>query len=204
MLRVAVTGGIGTGKSVVLARFAELGAPVVDADALVHEALRAGTPAAAEILQRFGEAVMGPGGEIDRARLGTVVFQDDQARRDLEAILHPAVYRAIEAWMRVQQGRGAPVAVAEIPLLFETGHEGDFDCVVVTACEVDEQVRRTMKRSNLSEVEVRRRIAAQWPIDEKARRADFVVRTDGAVEAALQRTSEIWEELNRRASVGYS
>jgi dephospho-CoA kinase len=204
MLRVAVTGGIGTGKSVVLARFAELGAPVVDADALVHEALRAGTPAAAEILQRFGEAVMGPGGEIDRARLGTVVFQDDQARRDLEAILHPAVYRAIEAWMRVQQGSGAPVAVAEIPLLFETGHEGDFDCVVVTACEVDEQVRRTMKRSNLSEVEVRRRIAAQWPIDEKARRADFVVRTDGAVEAALQRTSEIWEELNRRASVGYS
>jgi dephospho-CoA kinase len=203
MLKVAVTGGIGTGKSVVLAQLAACGAPVVDADVLVHEALRGGTPAAAEIRARFGEAVIAAGGDVDRARLGTIVFQDEQARRDLEAILHPAVYRAIEAWMRAQEADGAPVAVAEIPLLFETGHETDFDCVVVTACDGEAQVRRAVGRAGMSEEDARRRIAAQWPLAEKVRRADFVVRTDGTLEATRQAARAIWEAINRRASVGY-
>jgi dephospho-CoA kinase len=203
MLKVAVTGGIGTGKSVVLAQLAACGAPVVDADAVVHEALRSGTPAAAEIRARFGEAVIAADGAVDRPRLGAIVFQDEQARRDLEAILHPAVYRAIEAWMRVQEAGGAPVAVAEIPLLFETGREGDFDCVVVTACDGEEQVRRAVGRAGLSEADARRRIAAQWPLAEKVRRADFVVRTDGTLEATRQTARAIWEAINRRASVGY-
>jgi len=203
MLKVAVTGGIGTGKSVVLAQLAACGAPVVDADVLVHEALRGGTPAAAEIRARFGEAVIAAGGDVDRARLGTIVFQDEQARRDLEAILHPAVYRAIEAWMRAQEAGGAPVAVAEIPLLFETGHETDFDCVVVTACDGEAQVRRAVGRAGMSEEDARRRIAAQWPLAEKVRRADFVVRTDGTLEATRQAARAIWEAINRRASVGY-
>ena len=203
MLKVAVTGGIGTGKSVVLAQLAACGAPVVDADALVHEALRSGTPAAAEIRARFGEAVIAPDGGVDRPRLGTIVFQDEQARRDLEAIIHPAVYRAIEAWMRAQEAGGAPVAVAEIPLLFETGHETDFDCVVVTACDGEAQVRRAVGRAGMSEEDARRRIAAQWPLAEKVRRADFVVRTDGTLEATRQAARAIWEAINRRASVGY-
>jgi len=203
MLKVAVTGGIGTGKSVVLAQLAACGAPVVDADVLVHEALRGGTPAAAEIRARFGEAVIAAGGDVDRARLGTIVFQDEQARRDLEAILHPAVYRAIEAWMRAQEADGAPVAVVEIPLLFETGHETDFDCVVVTACDGEAQVRRAVGRAGMSEEDARRRIAAQWPLAEKVRRADFVVRTDGTLEATRQAARAIWEAINRRASVGY-
>ena len=203
MLKVAVTGGIGTGKSVVLAQLAACGAPVVDADVLVHEALRGGTPAAAEIRARFGEAVIAAGGDVDRARLGTIVFQDEQARRDLEAILHPAVYRAIEAWMRAQEADGAAVAVVEIPLLFETGHETDFDCVVVTACDGEAQVRRAVGRAGMSEEDARRRIAAQWPLAEKVRRADFVVRTDGTLEATRQAARAIWEAINRRASVGY-
>jgi dephospho-CoA kinase len=203
MLRVAVTGGIATGKSVVLARFAELGTPVLDADALVHEALRAGRPAAAAVQLRFGGGVIGPDGEVDRARLGALVFQDEEARRDLEAILHPAVYLAIEEWMRWQEARQERMAVAEIPLLFETGHEREFDCVVVTACDGEEQVRRSMKRSGLSEEDVRRRIAAQWPVEEKARRADFVIRTDGAVDETLRNTTSVWAELNRRANMGY-
>ena len=127
MLRVAITGGIGTGKSVVLAELASCGAPVVNADALVHEALGAGMPAASAVRARFGETVIAATGDVDRARLGAIVFQDERARQDLEAILHPAVYRAIEAWMRAQERGGAMVAVAEIPLLFETGHERDFD-----------------------------------------------------------------------------
>ena len=203
MLKVAVTGGIGTGKSVVLAQLAACGAPVVDADVLVHEALRGGTPAAAEIRARFGEAVIAAGGDVDRARLGTIVFQDEQARRDLEAILHPAVYRAIEAWMRAQEADGAPVAVAEIPLLFETGHETDFDCVVVTACDGEEQVRRAVERAGLSEADARRRIAAQWPLADKVRRADFVIATDGTVEETRRQARSVWDGLQRRAAMEY-
>jgi len=204
MLKVAVTGGIGTGKSVVLAQLAACGAPVVDADVLVHEALRGGTPAAAEIRTRFGEAVIAAGGDVDRSRLGAIVFQDEQARRDLEAILHPAVYRAIEAWMGVQEAGGAPVAVAEIPLLFETGHETDFDCVVVTACDGEEQVRRAVGRAGMSEADARRRVAAQWPLAEKVRRADFVIGTDGTVEETRRQARSVWEALQRRAAVEYS
>ena len=204
MLSVAVTGGIGTGKSVVVAELAACGAPVVDADALVHEALRAGSPAAEEVRARFGEAVIAPGGDVDRARLGALVFEDNQARRDLEAILHPAVYRAIELWMRAQEESGALVAVAEIPLLYETGHEGDFDYVLVTACDGDEQVRRAMSRAGASEADVRRRIAAQWPLAEKVRRADLVIRTDGTLEATRQAARSAWEVLRQRALVGYS
>jgi len=204
MLRVAVTGGIGTGKSVVGAELAACGAPVIDADVLVHEALRAGSPAAAEIRSRFGAAVIAPDGDVDRARLGAIVFQDSQARRDLEAILHPAVYRAIEAWMRAQEQSGTLVAVAEIPLLYETGHEGDFDCVVVTACDGEEQVRRAVGRAGASEADARRRIAAQWPLDEKVRRADIVIRTDGTLDATRQAARSAWETLMQRAVVGYS
>ena len=203
MLRVAVTGGIGTGKSVVLAQLAACGAAVVDADALVHDALRAGAPAVAEIRKRFGEEIITPSGDVDRARLGTIVFGDGQARRDLEAILHPAVYHAIESWMRGREVEGARVAVAEIPLLYETGHEGDFDCVVVTACDRGEQVRRAMGRSGMSDADARRRIAAQWPLAEKARRADFVIRTDGTVEETRRQARSVWDALLRRATVKY-
>jgi len=203
MLSVALTGGIGTGKSVALARFAELGTPVVEADALAHDAIAPGTPGAAAVSQRFGEGVIGPDGRVDRVRLGALVFDDRQARRDLEAIVHPAVYRAIDQWMRTQEASGARMAIAEIPLLFETGHEGDFACVVVTACGSDEQVRRAMARSNLSEPEVRRRIAAQGPLDDKVRRADYVIRTDGTVGETRLRAAAVWDALDRRAVMGY-
>ncbi|MBP1603338.1 MAG: coaE [Acidobacteria bacterium] len=203
MLRVAVTGGIGTGKSVVLSQLAACGAAVVDADALVHDALRAGAPAVAEIRKRFGEEIITPSGDVDRGRLARIVFEDGQARRDLEAILHPAVYHAIESWMRGREVEGARVAVAEIPLLYETGHEGDFDCVVVTACDGEEQVRRAMGRSGMSDADARRRIAAQWPLAEKARRADFVIRTDGTVEETRRQARSVWDALLRRATVKY-
>ena len=203
MLSVALTGGIATGKSVVLALFAELGTPVVEADSLAHDAIAPGTPGAAAVCQRFGDGVIGPEGRVDRVRLGALVFEDRDARRALEAIVHPHVYRAIDEWMRRQEASGARMAVAEIPLLFETGHEGDFSCVVVTACGRDQQVRRAMVRSNLREEEVRRRIAAQGPLDDKVRRADYVIWTDGTVEETRVRAAAVWDALDRRAIVGY-
>lgn len=177
MRKVALTGGIATGKSWVRRRFAHHGVPTIDADTLAHAAVAPGTPGAARILKRFGAAVLAPDGSIDRKALGRIVFGHEQARRDLEAIVHPAVYEAIEAWFAALP----PVvyAVADIPLLYETGREGDFDTVVVTACEPDEQVRRLTARDGLSVDSAQQRIQAQLPLAEKVRRADHVIRTDG-------------------------
>jgi dephospho-CoA kinase len=177
MRKVALTGGIATGKSSVRHRFACHGVPTIDADELAHAALAPGTPGAARILERFGAGVRSPDGGIDRKALGAIVFVDEAARRDLEAVVHPAVYGAISAWYATLPP--VPFAVADIPLLFETGRESAFDVVVVTACEPEEQVRRLRVRDGLSLVQARQRIAAQLPAGEKARRADHVIRTDG-------------------------
>ncbi len=195
MLRVALTGGIGTGKSAVLAQFRALDVPVVEADLLAHEAIAPGTPGADAVRRRFGAGVMLPDGTVDRRRLGAVVFDNPRARQDLEAIVHPAVYARIDAWFHEAGASGARMGVAEIPLLFETRHETDFDRVVVTACDPVEQVRRVAARGGLTEDEVRRRVAVQWPLAEKVRRADHVIWTDGTLDDTRRRTLEVWRAL---------
>lgn len=177
MLRTALTGGIGTGKSYCLGRFAALGVPVIDADRLAREAVAPGTSGLAAVAARFGEAVLLQDGSLDRGALGRLVFQDAAARADLEAIIHPEVYRRIGAWT-ANLPAGTRVAMADVPLLFETGHQHDFDRVIVCACSSAEQIRRVVARDGLTETEARVRLAAQWPIDEKAARADYVIRTD--------------------------
>lgn len=177
MLRVALTGGIGTGKSYCLARFAELGVPVVDADLLAREAVAAGSPGLAEVVARFGPDMLLPDGTLDRQALGRVVFADAGARAQLEAIIHPEVYRRIRVWAATVPP-GTPVAMADVPLLFETGHQHDFDRVVVCACAPSVQISRVIARDGLSEADARARRDAQWPIEEKAARADYIIRTD--------------------------
>jgi dephospho-CoA kinase len=179
-LRVALTGGIATGKSFCLARFAALGVPVVDADALARDVVSEGSAALASIRARFGDSIIAPGGTLDRAALGRIVFRDRAARTDLEAIVHPAVYRRITEWF-ITLPPETRLAIADIPLLFETGHSPDFDRVVVSACDPAEQLRRLMRRDGLSEADARARLAAQWPILEKVARADYVIRTDGTL-----------------------
>lgn len=181
MRRIGLTGGIATGKSHVRARLEARGIPAIDADAVVHELLGPGD-AAARVARRFGAAILDPSGAVDRRALGRLVFADAAARTDLEAILHPLVYERVGQWMAAQHAAGSRAALADIPLLFETGHEGDFDVVVVVACEPDEQVRRVMARDGLSEADARARLEAQWPIAEKIARADHVIRTDGSFE----------------------
>ena len=177
MLRVALTGGIGTGKSYCLARFAALGAPVIDADVLAREAVSAGSAALTAIAARFGAGILAPDGALDRPALGRIVFGDMKARAALEAIIHPEVYRRIREWF-ANRPPGTRVAIADIPLVFETGHNHDFDEVVVAACDPEEQVRRVVARDNLSDAEARARLAAQWPIEEKVKRAHRVIWTD--------------------------
>jgi len=202
VLRVALTGGIGTGKSAVLATLAELGTPVLDADPLAHSVIARGTPGAAAVRMRFGEQMFLPDGDVDRRKLGQTVFGDDHARRDLEAIIHPEVYRTILQWMAAQAARGSVLAVAEIQLVFEIGKDGDFDRIVVVACEPETQVRRVMRRSKLPESEVRQRVAAQMPLDQKVRRASYVIWTDGTLDQTRSRTTAVWQSLMRDAGAG--
>lgn len=199
MLRVALTGGIGTGKSSVLARWRERGVPVVEADRLAHDVIAPGTPGAAAVRDRFGPGVIAPDGAVDRGRLGALVFADAGARRDLEAIVHPAVRAGIDRWMDQAARTGAPVAVAEIPLLFEAGREGEFDRVVVTVCDPDEQVRRVVARGSSPE-DARRRISAQLSLDVKASRADYVIRTSGTLSETAARADEVYARLVADAS----
>ena len=191
MLRVALTGGIATGKSYVLDRFRRHGVPCLDADALAHGVEAPGTEATQAIAARFGADVLAADGSVDRRKLGPIVFADDQARRELEAIVHPAVYRAIAAGLRgFELIGGSPLAIVDVPLLYETGHQSDFDRVIVTACPVDTQIQRLIDRG-LTDAEARQRLAAQAPTDEKAARADFVIRTDGSFEETDRQIDEI-------------
>ena len=194
MVLAALTGGIATGKSYCMQRFASLGAAVIDADRLAREALEPGTRGFAAVVSRFGADVVRADGSLDRQALGRIVFSDARARADLEAIVHPEVYRRIREWS-VNLPASARLAVADIPLLFETGHEHDFDTVIVCACSPEEQVRRVVARDGLTEAEARARVAAQWPIDEKVKRADHVVRTDGGFAATEQQVTQIYGRL---------
>ncbi len=199
MLRVALTGGIATGKSYVRRRFELLGVPTVDADGLARDVLAAATPGLAEVVARFGPSMLDADGVLDRARLGATVFADAQARCDLEDIVHPRVYAAIEVALEGYDAAGAPMALADVPLLFETNRAGAFDVVVVAICAVETQRARIQQRDGLSEEEARRRMAAQWPLAEKVRLADFVVSTDGDYADTDAQVQALYEELLSRS-----
>jgi dephospho-CoA kinase len=194
--RVALTGGIATGKSYVRSRFEALGVPTIDNDLLARDAIAPGTPGKDAVVREFGPEVLDATGAIDRKRLGAVVFADPSRRRALEAIVHPAVRRATEAWFAALDP-ATSFAIADIPLLYETRREADFDAVIVTACDPEEQVRRVIARDGLSEADARRRIAAQLPIGEKVARADYVIATDESFEKTDRRVREVYESLQR-------
>jgi dephospho-CoA kinase len=198
MKRVALTGGIATGKSVVRGELERLGVPTIDADVVARDVVAPGTPGLAAIVARFGHGILDERRELDRRKLGTIVFADAEARGDLERIVHPAVKSGIEAWLDSTERERHNLAVAVIPLLYETGRERDFDVVVTTACATDEQLRRVMTRDRLSEAQARLRIAAQLSTEEKVRRADHTVRTDGSYDNTKRQVVELLEQLARK------
>ena len=195
MLKVALTGAIATGKSYVIDQFRRRGVVCLDADALAHGVMASGTEATTAIAARFGAGVLAADGSVDRAKLGPVVFADPAARHELEAMVHPAVFRAIAAGLRGFARLGdVPLAVVDIPLLYETGHEGDFDTVVATVCPPEMQIRRLIERG-LTEEAARLRLLAQWPAEQKAARANVVIRTDGSFEQTDQQVEQVLSRL---------
>jgi dephospho-CoA kinase len=200
LLRVALTGGIATGKSWVLTRFAFLEVPTIDADTIAHDVTRASQPASADIRRRFGDGVFCPDGELDRKRLGARVFNNPEERKNLEAIVHPRVRDAIDRWFsKVEADEQTLFAVAAMPLLFETGRQGDFDHVVVTTCPPNLQLERLMIRDHISKTEARQRITAQLPVEEKIAAADFVIQTDLSDANMEQQVDEIVQILGRKS-----
>ncbi|MCS0498240.1 dephospho-CoA kinase [Protaetiibacter mangrovi] len=198
---VALTGGIASGKSTVARRLAELGAVVVDADRIAREVVEPGTPALARIAERFGPAVVGTDGGLDRAALGAIVFGDEAARRDLNAITHPAVgerSRALFAAARAADPRA--VVVYDVPLLVDERGEGradEFDRVIVVAADEETRVRRLVELRGMDEAEARRRIASQAPESARLAIADDVVDANGSLGDTLAQVDELWATLRR-------
>jgi dephospho-CoA kinase len=176
MKKIALTGGIATGKSYVLTRFREHGMATIDADEIVHEALASRTPVAEAVRREFGDGVARPDGSIDRSTLAGKIFADTATRLRLEGIIHPFVYDRIQQWFDESPDR---LGIASIPLLYETGREGDFDFVVVTACSLEQQLERLAARGMPPE-EARLRVMAQLPTAKKTAKAGSVIWTGGS------------------------
>lgn len=191
-----MTGGIATGKSYVRARIAARGVLTLDADAIVHRLFTGRSDVTAEVRRRFGTSVVRPDGAVDRQALGRIVFADASARRDLEAIVHPRVYERIAEWADAQAREGASWVLVDIPLLFETGRDREFDRVIVAACSPEEQVRRMMQRDGLGDAAALARLAAQWPIADKVRRATDVVDTSGTFEDTDRQVDGVCREMD--------
>ncbi|MFM8943724.1 MAG: dephospho-CoA kinase [Actinomycetota bacterium] len=197
MLLVGLTGGIGSGKSTVAAMLAGRGAVVVDADDLAREAIAPGTPGEAAVRARFPSVVRG--GSVDRATLAAIVFGDADARRDLEAIVHPEVRRRFGE-MSAPLVETDAVVVFSAPLLVETGAAAGFDVVVVVETPVTARVERLVRSRGMTRDEATARMAAQATDEERAAAADVVVTNAGTIDDLAARVDRLWDDLRRRAA----
>ena len=193
MLRIALTGGIACGKSLVGATLEKQGVAVCDADLLAHELMLPGQAAYREIVGEFGQGILDPDGQINRVKLGGRVFADPLQLARLNAITHPRVAAAWTAWLAGLPAQ-TPVAVVLIPLLYEAGLESGWDAVVCVSASQDAQETRLLARG-LTRDQARRRMASQMPVAEKARRADFVIVNDGTVAKLERQTEEVLARL---------
>ena len=196
MIVIGVTGGLGTGKSTVARMFQRLGAAVLDADAIAHEAMAPRRLAWRQVVRAFGAAVLNPDQTVNRARLAQRVFRDEQARRRLERIIHPQVLRELRQRMgRLRRARRVRAVVLDVPLLIEAGGAGVVDALVVVTAPPEVQRRRLARRHGWSAEETNRRIRAQWDLAAKAALADDVVDNSDGVDATRTQVKRIWRRL---------
>lgn len=200
MLRVGLTGGIASGKTTVSNGLRRHGAVVIDADVLAREVVEPGTPGLTAVVDRFGPRVLTAAGHLDRKALGQIVFADDQARRDLEAIIHPAV-RARAAQLEADAAPDA-VIVHVIPLLVETGQHDDFDVLVVVDAEPGSQLDRLQQRNGLDPEAAQARIAAQAARHERLAVADIILDNTAERDSLDRQIDRLWVELRARATLG--
>ena len=200
MLRVGLTGGIGSGKSAVTDLLRSRGAAVIDADVLAREVVAPGTPGLQQIVEAFGEDVLLPDGSLDRPALGRLVFADEQARRRLNAITHPLIGERTSELLREAERAGTQVLVHDVPLLVENGLAPLYDAVVVVAAEPSTQLDRLVRLRGMSREDAQARIDAQAPLAEKLAVATHVIRNDGSREELQAQVEELWADLVRRGA----
>ena len=193
MLRVAVTGGIACGKSLVGSILRERGYAVCESDELAHELMKPGAPAYDEIVNVFGEDILDPAGYIHRGRLGALVFEEPACRSRLNGIVHPRVRDAWQYWLR-ERPEETEIAIVIIPLLFEVDAHAGWDAIICISSAEETQLAR-LKDRGLNDVEARLRIRSQLPNAEKATRSDYVIYNDGTREALKMRTDEVIRQI---------
>lgn len=196
-VRVGLTGGIASGKSTVSAILAELGAIVIDADALAREVVARGTPGLEAVVAEFGPGLLTPEGDLDRPAMGALVFGDAEARKRLEAIIHPLVHQR-SAQLEAEAPADA-VVVHDIPLLAEVGRAGSFDAVVVVDAPAELQVSRMVEDRGWSREEAESRIAAQASREDRLAIATHVVDNTGTLDELRRRVEQVYAELAARA-----
>jgi len=201
MLKFGLTGGIASGKSAVAALLREMGFPVLDADSVAHKLMEPGQPAREEILREFGADLAGADGRIDRAKLGAIVFADPGRLAKLNAILHPRVEQIMlnqyEEWKRIGV---RDAAFVEAALLVEAGFVSKLDGLVVAWCEPEQQLER-LKARGMGELDAKRRIAAQLPLDEKLRLATYTIDCSGTMESTRAQVRALAARLRKSAAL---
>jgi len=196
-----LTGGIASGKSTVARFFAELGARTIDADQLGHALLQSPLPAYNEIIARFGKEILDPSGEVNRKRLGAVVFADPAKLRALNAILHPRIIqRSEDLAAEYLNENPQAVVLVEAALIYETGLDKQFAKVLVAWCAPEQQMERLTAKGGITRAEAEQRAAAQMPLEEKRRRADYVVDCSGSKETTRRQVAALYPELQKLAA----
>jgi len=192
---LGLTGGIASGKSSVSRIFRELGITVIDADVLARKAVEPGQPAWTQVVSEFGRDIQLPSGELDRKKLGALVFSDEKRRRRLEEIIHPRVREMMLAERERLRSAGAEIAVYDVPLLYEKNLASQFDAVIVVDCLEELQLARLMARDALSEDQARARLSAQMPLAEKRRLADYVIENNAGFDELRENVRRVLKKI---------
>lgn len=193
---IGLTGGIATGKSTVAKMIRDLGLPVIDADSLAREVVQAKSLGLAAVVAAFGPDILKPDQSLDRSRLGQIIFSDSAKRDRLEKILHPLIQEKKNTERRRLENEGVEIAFYDVPLLFEKNLEKDFDKTVLVYCSRDEQIQRMVERNQLSVQEAELRLQSQLPIDDKLKKAHFVIFNREGLSELRANTSAVVKELN--------
>jgi len=202
VLRVGLTGGIGSGKSEVSRRLAAHGAVIIDADVAARQVVAPGTPGLARIAETFGPGVLGPDGALDRQRLGALVFADPAQLAKLNAITHPLIAEWMQAAERAaaEAADGDLILVYDAALLAESGRWADYDLVIVVDVPPELQADRLVSQRGLTQDQARARMAAQAGREQRLALADLVIDNSGSLDDLDRRVAEVWADLKRRAS----
>ena len=196
MLKVGLTGSIAVGKTFVLTTFRELGCLVLDADRVAREVVRPETKGLASVVAAFGRDVLLSDGSLDRAKLGSIVFADEEKRLLLNSIIHPLVFEAQDSWMKEQEMENPDgIAIVDAALMIESGGYRRFDKLIVVWCEPELQLQRLMARDGLGRPDAERRIASQMSQEEKKRHADFLIDTSKGYEDTRHQVADVFRQL---------